>query len=104
MFSACQKVDEFSQPSIELKEKLADYKNSKNPKPIYEWVSTYHGEASGHQMMINFVNWGNQNVSDMNNLLSTWPNSNRKQVFYLLEWAATDSVTKIQFNVPQISQ
>ena len=85
-------------------EALAERLKSKDPGPIYLWVSRYHGEAPSHQMMITFVEWGNRHVQDMNSLLRRWPKATRCETFDRLKWAATDSGQVIRFNILDAAQ
>ena len=97
-------TDQFSAPSIELEIRLSEYLSTKAPGRIYIWVSSYHGEAPGHQMMITFVEWGNRHVQDMNMLLKQWPEATRGRTYDLLQCAATDSGQVIRFKIPEVAQ
>jgi hypothetical protein len=97
-------TNQFSAPSIELERRLSEYLNSKDPGPIHIWVSRYHGEAPGAQMMTTFVEWGNRYVQDMNMLLKQWPEATRCETFDRLQWAATDSGQVIRFNILDAAQ
>ena len=98
--SGCARIDDSSYPSIELESRLKTYLRTRDAKPVFKWVEEYHGEASGHQMRITFVSWGNRNKKKMEQLLNSWPQQNRKTVFELLIWAAEDSGQKLEFKVP----
>jgi hypothetical protein len=97
-------TDELSAPSIELKKRLSTYTKTRVAAPVHSWVSSYHGEASGHQMMITLVEWGNLNRVEMNSLLESWPLSDRNEVIDRLVFAASDSGQKILFTISKSAQ
>ena len=95
----CTVCDEFSKAAFELEAKLDVYVKTANPTPVIDWVSHYHGEAPSHQMMIRFVDWGDQHRVEMNRLLELWPLKNKDQVLTRLQWAGQDSGQVITFHL-----
>ncbi len=50
--------------------------------------------------MISVVAWGNTHQSEMNALLTNWPQGTRQQILDRLTWAAADSGQKVVFTIP----
>lgn len=38
-------------------------------KIIIDWLEKYHGEATNHQIILTFINWGLKNPNDFNRIL-----------------------------------
>ena len=97
---SCAADDPFSAPAIELRTRLSTFERTADPDPIYEWVNTYHGEASGMHLFHTFTEWGNEHQKAMSDLLANWPADTKDRIYELLRWNAKDAGLPIEFEIP----
>src|SRR5262245_41886977 len=58
---SCAKPDSISIAARDTDRLLRKYERVKDPKEIRAWLTAYHGEADGQQVMYSFADWAISN-------------------------------------------
>lgn len=97
----CRTCDSFTGAACGLQDRLAAYSSSGEADGVIAWVSADRGEASAHNLTIEFVRWGNRHPSQMSDLLRRWPVEFCAAVRSRLLWASQNSGQPIRFDLPK---
>ncbi|OQW52455.1 MAG: hypothetical protein A4S09_08865 [Proteobacteria bacterium SG_bin7] len=64
---------------------------------ISNWLTQYHGEAPGHQVMIVFVAFGIENPESFKEIVGGLPLESKSKILDRIAFAATDSGMEHEF-------
>lgn len=70
---------------------LAKYEKTKDTQETVAWLTKYHGEVQGHQVMIVFADWAMSHQDDFTKIVSNLGNKERDGFVERFAFALTDS-------------
>ena len=92
VLAACDdRHTDFDHAHVDTIAVLSKYADTGDPNPVARWLTTYHGEAGGHQVRISTVAWLSKHPALIAPALAAIPDDEFGSVSSLLAFAATDS-------------
>ena len=76
---------------------IKEYERNHDAKAIRLWLTEYHGEATGHQVMIVFAEWAMKHQSDFISIAEGIKKEKQKEFAESFAFALTDSGSDREF-------